>query len=201
MLRWLERFRGNGIGGVPLPLRHLALLAQHVSRGLSLLHNWGVLHNDVKLLNVLLGAGSIGSDPTFKLCDFGEARVLDTRTGWCWWHGRRDWIAVGTMLSSAFAVDRLKEGDRERFVALSVRMFAFERLYERYYGQAVAQQQDSYAAVDLDLLDPLLIENDEARNELELEEQRKMKALEARLEDMKAQLERVETKLNTLMHG
>ena len=44
----------------------------HVSGGLSRLHELNVLHKDIKSSNILLGA----KDHQWKICDFGEARVL-----------------------------------------------------------------------------------------------------------------------------
>ena len=57
----------------------------HVSLGLQKLHDMNVLHRDIKSNNILLD-GAPGTCPTcdhsgnWKICDFGEAKVLEPRT-------------------------------------------------------------------------------------------------------------------------
>jgi serine/threonine protein kinase len=55
----------------------------HVSLGLQKLHDMGVLHRDIKAGNLLLdGAAGVCGDcqrqGTWKICDFGEAKVLQS---------------------------------------------------------------------------------------------------------------------------
>jgi serine/threonine protein kinase len=55
----------------------------HVSLGLQKLHDMGVLHRDIKAGNILLdGAAGVCSkcerQGTWKICDFGEAKVLQS---------------------------------------------------------------------------------------------------------------------------
>ena len=58
-------------------------IVQHVALGLQKLHDMNVLHRDIKANNILLD-GAAGACPTcdhsgkWKICDFGEAKVLKT---------------------------------------------------------------------------------------------------------------------------
>lgn len=57
----------------------------HVSQGLEKLHDMGVLHRDLKGGNILLNGeaghcSSCGVGGNWKICDFGESRVLKTPT-------------------------------------------------------------------------------------------------------------------------
>ena len=60
-------------------------IIQHVALGLQKLHDMNVLHRDIKANNILLD-GTTGVCPTcehsgkWKICDFGEAKVLKTPT-------------------------------------------------------------------------------------------------------------------------
>ena len=58
-------------------------ILEHVSQGLRKLHDMSVLHRDLKSLNILLDgeAGTCercGHQGDWKLCDFGEAKILKT---------------------------------------------------------------------------------------------------------------------------
>jgi hypothetical protein len=74
-------------GGV-LPLPRALAFARQISQGLAYAHANGVMHRDVKPLNVLL---TRDPDPLAKLTDFGIARLLDATAH----------TQVGTLLGSA----------------------------------------------------------------------------------------------------
>ena len=60
-------------------------ILEHVSQGLEKLHDMGVLHRDLKCLNILLDGESGECDTChhsgkWKICDFGESEILRTPT-------------------------------------------------------------------------------------------------------------------------
>jgi serine/threonine protein kinase len=65
----------------PLPAERVAALGAQAAAGLAHAHACGLVHRDIKPLNLLLG-----SDGTLKISDFGVARTLDgtrlTQAGW-----------------------------------------------------------------------------------------------------------------------
>jgi tRNA A-37 threonylcarbamoyl transferase component Bud32 len=59
----------------PLPPREAAAIMAQVTRGVAHLHSRGILHRDMKLTNVLIGA-----DRRPRITDFGLARIVDRKT-------------------------------------------------------------------------------------------------------------------------
>ena len=62
-------------GGGALPWREVAALGQQIASGLAFAHENGVIHRDVKPMNVLLTEGEA---PIAKLTDFGLAKHLES---------------------------------------------------------------------------------------------------------------------------
>jgi serine/threonine protein kinase len=75
-----EHSEWMGLGGDEIDLRKYTIL-HHVSLGLQKLHDMGVLHRDIKGGNLLLDGVPKTCDTCqhagkWKICDFGEAKVL-----------------------------------------------------------------------------------------------------------------------------
>jgi serine/threonine protein kinase len=77
----------------PLPPRQRISIARDITDGLQYLHSTGILHRDIKSLNVLLSA-----DGRAKLCDFGLATLRTLTTTTATTSGRQ---ALGTFAWSA----------------------------------------------------------------------------------------------------
>ena len=81
--RW-EYFHNERLTADDIDLRKYTIL-EHVSQGLQKLHDMSVLHRDLKCLNILLD-GEPGEcerchhSGRWKICDFGEAKILRTPT-------------------------------------------------------------------------------------------------------------------------
>ena len=62
------------------PARTMAIMTQ-VASALDAAHEHGLVHRDVKPANILLAAGSGGSDSHCYLCDFGLIKQVDSEQG------------------------------------------------------------------------------------------------------------------------
>jgi serine/threonine protein kinase len=81
--RW-QTFHDEVLTQDKIDIRKYTIL-EHVSQGLQVLHDMSVLHRDLKCLNILLDgeAGqcqTCGHSGNWKICDFGEAKILKTPT-------------------------------------------------------------------------------------------------------------------------
>lgn len=78
-----------------------SLIALTVARGLEYLHSKGVIHRDLKSLNVLLDDNN-----NAKICDFGMVRTRDSRpmTGMI---GTVHWMAPEVLMSTPFYDERV----------------------------------------------------------------------------------------------
>ena len=74
--------------GGALPWREVAALGQQTGSGLAFAHRNGVIHRDIKPIDVLLTHGEV---PVAKLTDFGLAKQLEST----------DHTQAGTLLGSA----------------------------------------------------------------------------------------------------
>lgn len=61
----------------PLPLDMLASLAEDLCGAVEAAHAAGVIHRDIKPLNVMRSQQAHGEAPSFCLSDFGLARTMD----------------------------------------------------------------------------------------------------------------------------
>jgi serine/threonine-protein kinase len=75
------------VGGA-LPWREVAVLGQQIASGLAFAHQNGVIHRDIKPINILLTQGEM---PNAKLTDFGLAKHLESTVR----------TEAGTLLGSA----------------------------------------------------------------------------------------------------
>ena len=77
----LEFVRGGTLGdamrlrGGALPWREVVRIGQGIAEGLGFAHEQGVIHRDIKPMNVLL---TDGDPPLAKLTDFGLARLVES---------------------------------------------------------------------------------------------------------------------------
>ena len=79
--KW-DRFHEEPLTANTIDMRKYKIL-EHVSQGLEKLHEMCVLHRDLKSLNILLDGEpgeceSCRHSGNWKICDFGEAKVLKT---------------------------------------------------------------------------------------------------------------------------
>ncbi len=64
--------------GSCFPILDAPAIAAGLSKGLAYLHGRGVVHRDIKSLNVLVGADPETQLRTAKICDFGSAMLLSS---------------------------------------------------------------------------------------------------------------------------
>ena len=79
---WQQDLFGNALDAGMVDMRKYTIL-HHVSLGLQKLHDLNVLHRDIKSGNILLDGApgtcnSCEHSGLWKICDFGEAKVLKT---------------------------------------------------------------------------------------------------------------------------
>ena len=80
--QWQQDAFGNALDDGMVDMRKYTIL-HHVSLGLQKLHDLNVLHRDIKSGNILLDGApgtcsSCKHSGLWKICDFGEAKVLKT---------------------------------------------------------------------------------------------------------------------------
>jgi len=71
--------------GTCFPILDAPAIASGLAKGLSYMHSRGVVHRDIKSLNVLVGADPETQLRTVKICDFGSAMLLSSLPEYLTW--------------------------------------------------------------------------------------------------------------------
>jgi serine/threonine-protein kinase len=80
----LERLHGKDLASLlrlwgPFDLRAVGRLLDHLGMGLDSMHRAGIVHRDIKPGNIFREEHSDGSEPTWKILDFGVSKFTDSK--------------------------------------------------------------------------------------------------------------------------